>query len=44
MASRLGLWIFAAAGLLSLAVALAAVSYQSVKAALANPGDTLRYE
>jgi len=40
----LGLWIFAAAGLLSLAVALAAVSYQSVKAALANPGDTLRYE
>jgi putative ABC transport system permease protein len=42
--TNMGIWIFAAAGLLSLAIALLAVSYQSIKAALTNPGDSLKYE
>ncbi|MEQ9443656.1 MAG: permease prefix domain 2-containing transporter [Cyclobacteriaceae bacterium] len=37
-------WIFAAAGLLVLLVALLTVSWQSIKAALANPVDSLRNE
>ncbi len=45
-AYRTGLawWIFAGAGLGVLAVTLLAISYQSLKAAGANPADTLRYE
>ncbi|UCC44932.1 MAG: FtsX-like permease family protein, partial [Candidatus Zixiibacteriota bacterium] len=35
---------FAAAGLVTLLMAMAAVSYQAVKAAVANPVDTLRQE
>ena len=35
---------FALAGLLALAVALLTVSYQAIKAALADPVDSLRYE
>jgi putative ABC transport system permease protein len=35
---------FIAAGLIAVVVALLTVSYQSVKAALANPVDSLRYE
>ena len=35
---------FALAGLLALAIALLTVSYQALKAALANPVDSLRYE
>ncbi|MFC2166063.1 ABC transporter permease [Acidobacteriota bacterium] len=42
--TSLTLWIFAAAALLSLAVALLTVSYQSLKAAFSNPVDSLRYE
>jgi putative ABC transport system permease protein len=42
--TNMGIWIFAAAGFLSLAIALLAVSYQSIKAALTNPGDSLKYE
>ena len=37
-------WIFAAAGLVALAVAFLTVSVQSIKAALANPVDSLRNE
>ena len=37
-------WVFLAAGLIALGVALLAVSYQSVKAALADPVKALRYE
>ena len=37
-------WIFAAAGLAALAIAVLTVSYQSVRAAVADPVDALRYE
>jgi putative ABC transport system permease protein len=37
-------WIFVAAAALALVVALLTVSYQILKAALANPADSLRYE
>jgi putative ABC transport system permease protein len=40
----LGLWMFVAAGLLILAISLFTVSYQALKAALANPVDSIRYE
>ena len=39
-----GLWIFVLSGLTALAIALLTVSYQSVKAARANPVDSIRYE
>jgi len=42
--TSLVLWIFIAAGLLSLIVALLTVSYQSLKAALSNPVKSLQYE
>ncbi|RYZ50038.1 MAG: FtsX-like permease family protein, partial [Sphingobacteriales bacterium] len=37
-------WVFAGAGLLSMFIALATVSYQAIKAALSNPVDSLRTE
>ena len=37
-------WVFAGAGLLSVLIAIATVSYQSVKAAVANPVKSLRTE
>jgi len=40
----IGLWIFAVSSLLALFMALLTVSYQSIKAATANPVDSLRYE
>jgi putative ABC transport system permease protein len=40
----LGLWTFVLSGLAALAVALLTVSFQSIKAAAANPVDSLRYE
>jgi putative ABC transport system permease protein len=37
-------WVFVLAGLLSIAIALLTVSYQSIKAAIANPAKSLRTE
>ncbi len=37
-------WIFLVAGLAAFAIALLTVSYQAIKAALANPVESLRYE
>ena len=40
----IGWWMFALAGLLTVCIALATVSYQSIKAAIANPVKSLRTE
>lgn len=40
----LGISIFLAAGILSVAIAFLSVAYRAVKAALSNPVDALRYE
>jgi putative ABC transport system permease protein len=40
----LDVWIFLVAGAAALILAVATVSYQSIKAALTNPVETLRYE
>ena len=37
-------WIFPAAGGMAFIIALATVSYQAIRAAVANPVDALRYE
>ena len=37
-------WVFALAGLIALVIALATVSIQAIKAAVANPVEALRYE
>ena len=42
--TNIALWSFVLSGALALLIALATVSYQSIKAALANPADSLRYE
>jgi putative ABC transport system permease protein len=41
---NIGIWIFILSAFLALIVALITVSYQSIKAALANPVESLRYE
>ncbi|MCU0643760.1 MAG: ABC transporter permease [bacterium] len=41
---NMGILIFILAGVLALLIALATVSYQAIKAALANPVESLRYE
>jgi len=42
--TKLSLWIFAAAGLLAIILALLTASYQAYKASKKNPIDSLRYE
>jgi len=41
---NIGWWVFALAGLLSVAIALITVSYQSIRAAISNPVKSLRTE
>jgi len=41
---HIGWWIFGLAGLLALMIALLTISFQAVKAALANPVKNLRTE
>jgi putative ABC transport system permease protein len=41
---NIGLWIFLLTPVMSFGIALLTVGYQSVKAALTNPADSLRYE
>jgi putative ABC transport system permease protein len=45
-ASRIDMpwWLFALAGITALVLAIVTVSFQSIKAALANPIETLRRE
>lgn len=40
----IGIWTYVLSGVLVLLVAILTVSYQSIKAAVANPVDSLRYE
>jgi putative ABC transport system permease protein len=42
--TELSWWIFALAGIIALGIALLTVSFQSYKAAIKNPVDSLRYE
>jgi ABC-type antimicrobial peptide transport system permease subunit len=42
--TTLDLWILIVSGMMALAVSLLTVSYQSIKAARANPVDSLKYE
>jgi putative ABC transport system permease protein len=42
--SELSLWIFVLAGLLALIIAVLTISTQTIKAALSNPVESLRYE
>ena len=41
---NIGWWIFVLAGSIALLIALATVSFQAVKAAVANPVESLKYE
>jgi putative ABC transport system permease protein len=41
---NIAVWSFILAAMLALAIALFTVSYQAVRAATANPADSLRYE
>jgi ABC-type lipoprotein release transport system permease subunit len=42
--TSMGIWLFALSSGMSLVIAFLTVGYQSVRAALANPADSLRYE
>jgi len=41
---NIGIWVFVLSGMLAVGIALITVSYQALKAARANPIDSLRYE
>ena len=41
---NIGVWIFVACGIIALIIASVTVGYQALRAALANPADSLRYE
>jgi putative ABC transport system permease protein len=41
---HIALWMFVVAGLLAVLIALVTVSYQAIKAAIANPVKSLRTE
>jgi putative ABC transport system permease protein len=41
---NIALWVFVLSAALALAIALLTVGFQAVKAAFANPVDSLRYE
>jgi len=40
----MALWIFAASGIMGFVIAVMTVSFQSIKASIANPVDSLKYE
>jgi predicted permease len=42
--TNLGIWTFALAAMIALVIAVTTISYQSIKAALTNPAESLRYE
>jgi putative ABC transport system permease protein len=42
--TQIHIWMFFGAGIIALLIALFTVSYQSIKAALSNPADSLRHE
>jgi len=42
--TNINLWIFVISGIIVLFISLISVCYQVIKAALANPVDSLRYE
>lgn len=42
--TEIGWWVFALSGVIALVIALATVSLQAIKAATANPVESLRYE
>ena len=41
---NIGIWVFVLSGMLAVGIALVTVSYQAIRAAWANPADSLRYE
>jgi len=41
---NMGWWVFAIAGISSVIIALATISFQAIKAAMANPVKSLRTE
>jgi putative ABC transport system permease protein len=42
--TNIEMWIFFGTGFLTFAIAVLTVSYQSLRTALSNPADSLRYE
>jgi putative ABC transport system permease protein len=42
--TNLAWWVFAVTGLLTVLIAVLTVSYQSIKVAIKNPAESIRYE